>query len=179
MKDLINDTRKYWNQYYDVTDLPETVKNEKTRTCNVTCLAMITGKHPDEILQDMFDKYGKNDQFQWEEHLVDYLEERGFKCEAVTKLAYPAPRHVTVIELEKMKLEVIGGKVILYHKKGHYQIMVGYDFKDGEYFIFNDPAGDRNFPSRYRKRESGHNVKYGADMIKNEIIYGRCWAVTI
>lgn len=179
MKDLFNDTRKYWNQYYDVNDRPETVKNEKVRTCNVSSAGMITGEHPNTVLDNLIDKYGDNDQFMWEEHLVDYLQERGFVCEAVTELAYPKPRHVTEAELNIMKLEILGGKVILYHKKGHYQIMIGYDFADGNYFIFNDPAGDRNFPTKYRKRESGHRVKYPIEKIKDEIIYGKCYAVTI
>jgi hypothetical protein len=177
---VINDTKKYWNQYYDVTDLPETVKNEKTRTCNITCVAMITGEHPDEVLQKMFYKHGKNDRFQWEKNLVKYLESFGHKCKKVAGLAWPKARYIKDKELENIRNEIDKGKVILYHKKGHYHLIIGYK-TEGRYtwYIGNDPAGDRRYSISERKRLSGHRVDYQEGFIKSEKIYGRCWSVTI
>jgi len=175
---VLNNTRSYFNQYYDVTDLPKTVKNEKNRTCNVTCLAMITGQHPDDVLQHMFQKYGVNDQFQWESHLVDYLNERYYECKKLTKHAYPKARKITNDELEMIMGELIKGKVILYHKKGHYQLMIGYHIREGKVeFIFNDPAGDRTKMRWNRTKESGFQVVYTHAKVKREKIYGSCWSV--
>lgn len=181
MIEVICNTKEYFNQYYDVTDLPQTVKNEKNRTCNVTCVAMITGDHPDSVLTDMFVKHGINDKFQWEKNLVDYLRDRGFACKEMTLHAYPKARNVTDRELEKMMGEIVKGKVILYHKKGHYQLMVGYRIVDGGIpeFIFNDPAGDRNKFKYLRKRLSGFRVAYSKKKVQKEKIYGSCWSVEI
>lgn len=181
MIEVINDTKMYYNQYFDVTDIIKTPKNEKGRTCNITCVAMITGSHPDKVLQDMFKKYGMNDHFQWESHLVDYLNEHGHKCKEVTTHAYPNARKITNDELEKIMGELIKGRVILYHKKGHYQLMVGYriDTYHGPEYIFNDPAGDRTKFVRNRKKESGHLVTYTQKKVKREKIYGSCWSVEI
>lgn len=178
MIEVLNDTKKYWNQYHDVTDLPETIKDERRRTCGITCLSMITGEHPDQVLQNMFKKYGKNDKFQWEEHLIKYLRDREFKCVEMTKIAWPKPRRIKEKELEKMRDEIDKGKIILYHKKGHYQLMVGY-VNNGSCYIFNDPAGDRTLPVSKRKRKSGYNIMYTDNMVLSEIIYGRCWSVEI
>jgi hypothetical protein len=178
MIEIINDTKKYFNQYFDVKDLPETKKNEKHRTCNVTCVAMITGIHPDIILKDMMKIYGRNDKYMWEEHLLKYLKSKGFKSKPITKLAWPRARHITDKELEKMRDEIKKGRIIFYHKKGHYQLMVGYG-NEGTYYIFNDPAGDRTIPIKKRRKKSGHNVKYTDVMISREMIYGRCWSIKI
>lgn len=180
MIQVINDTKMYWNQYYDVTDIIKTPKNEKGRTCNITCVAMIVGYHPDRVLQDMFARHGMNDQFQWESNLTHYLEEHGHKCTEITKHAYPKARKITNDEIEKILGELQKGKVILYHKKGHYQLMVGYRMV-GQVpeFIFNDPAGDRTKFVRNRAKESGHLVTYSNKKVKREKIYGSCWSVEI
>jgi len=173
----LNQTKAYWNQYFDITDLPETRKNEKFRTCNVCCVAMITGGHPDDVLGYMLLKYGINNKFQWEENLIKYLREKGYKCKKVTFLAWPRARKIWDSELKKMRAEIDKGNIIFYHKKGHYQLMIGYDNDD--IFIFNDPAGDRNKSRKLRKRLSGYNVRYFYNKIKAEKIYGRCWSVEI
>jgi len=172
----INDTPRYVNQYYDVTDLPETAKDERKRTCNVSCVAMITDQDVNEVLQDFFERYGKGDEFQYEENLVKYLEENGYDCNRITKPAWPRARVPMKSELEEMKLYLDKGAVILYHKDGHYQIMIGYE--SGGY-IFNDPAGDRKQAQKDRSRESGHCVLYPASMIESERIYGSCYGVII
>lgn len=180
MIEKINDTEKYWNQYFDVTDIFSTKKDERTRTCNITCVAMITGEHPDIILQKFWEKYGQNDKFQWESLLIKYLENRGHKCREITKHAYPKARKITDHELTDLIGELINGRVILYHKKGHYQLMVGYRMIDQvPEFIFNDPAGDRKKMKWQRKKESGHLVPYSYGKVKREKIYGSCWSVEI
>ena len=176
MKHKINDTKKYFNQYHDVIDLPETPKYEPGRTCNITCIAMIRGKDPNKILQKFFKMYGVNNKFQWEGNLIKYLKDVGHECRAVTGLAWPIPRKVRKKELERMKKEIDEGKIIFYHKRGHYQLMVGYYSKG---FIFNDPAGDRRLLLKDRSRESGHLVTYSYKKVRSERIFGRCWAVTI
>lgn len=177
---IINHTVSYYNQYYDVSDLPETIKDERTRTCNITCIAMITGEKPDDVLANMFNIHGRNDKFQWEENLILYLKEYGFSCEPVTKLAYPSARSVTDDELKKMRDEIIDGRIIFYHKLGHYQIMVGFENIDNNItYIFNDPAGDRRLAKDSRDKMSGFEVGYSSRMVKIEKIYGRCWSVVI
>mgnify|MGYP001546421035 CR=1 FL=1 len=183
---VVNDTPTYINQYFDVTDLPETVWDEKPNTCNVSCVGMICFLSPDIVLHDMYRKYRyntqfQNTQFQWEEHLISYLQECGHICEPVTKSAWPNARFIKNSELKKMRKEIDKGKVIFYHKHGHYQLMVGYiKHNNGRYtYIFNDPAGDRRVQYNYRSRESGHLVGYDSYMVKNEPIYCRCWSVTL
>lgn len=182
MIEIINDTKLYWNQYFDVTDLPGTIKDERKRTCNITSVAMILGKHPDRVLNGMFDKYGVNDKFMWERHLINYLIDNGFECTEITKHAYPEARKITDDELINMMNNIKDGRIIFYHKKGHYQLMVGYrireDAKLPEY-IFNDPAGDRNKMLWRRKQNSGHLVTYSHKKIKREKIYGSCYSVRI
>lgn len=170
---------KYYNQYYDVTDIPETKKDERLRTCNVTCVAMIVGKHPDIVLKEIWDEYGINDKFQWEGTLISYLEKRGFNCFPITELAWPKSRHVTKSELQMMCRNLENGHIILYHKEGHYQLLVDYELDDHSevQYIFNDPAGNRLLPISSRKRESGHEVRYSEAFVLSEKIYGRCWAV--
>jgi len=173
----VNYTKKYWNQYFDVTDDPKTKKNEKYRTCGVTCVSMITGEHPDEVLQNIFIQHGKNDKFQWEENLIAYLVKKGYHCKEITKLAYPKPRKVTRKELQSMRDEIDKGNIIFYHKSGHYQLMVGYEGDDT--FIFNDPAGNRIMRVKYRNRKSGYKVQYSEARVLSEKIYGRCWSIEI
>lgn len=183
MKSVINDTVKYWNQYHDVKDLPETAKDERSRTCNITCVAMITGEHPDKVLKKFFDKYGINDKFMWQELLVDYLIEAGFKCDdyIIKPQAYPDARHIKISELKAMRAEIDDGKIIFYHKCGHYQLMVGYsiDNEGNIDYIFNDPAGNRTKSLKYRSRKSGYLVGYPERMVLAEPIYGKCYSVTI
>lgn len=179
MTKVLHDTRLYWNQYHDVTDIRKTPRDERERTCGVTSVSMITGEHPDTVLNEMIHTYGWNDKFQWEELLIGYLRNSGFKCVRVAGPAYPKPRKVTDLELDNMVLEMMGGKVIFYHKKGHYQVMVGC-LTDGDKhhkFIFNDPAGDRTKLRINRAKESGHNVEYPLSKVKREKIYGSCWSV--
>jgi hypothetical protein len=177
MKSKINHTKKYWNQYHDVTDIPKTKKNEKDRTCGITSAAMITGEHPDVVLKYMLDKHGKNDKFQWEENLIAYLVEKGFPCNEITKIAYPKPRRVTKTELQRMRDEIDKGNIIFYHKSGHYQLMIGYEGEDT--FIFNDPAGNRIVGKRFRSRKSGFKIMYSQARVLSEKIFGRCWSVKI
>lgn len=180
MIEKINDTLVYWSQYHDVTDLPETLKDERTRTCNITCVAMILGVHPDDVLTNMIRRYGLNDKFQWESNLINYLKEYGCVCKEITKHAYPKPRRVTEVELTNMMLEIDKGKIIFYHKAGHYQIMVGYRIKKSiPEFIFNDPAGNRNLLLYKRRKSSGHLITYSRKKVMREKIYGSCWSVEI
>lgn len=177
-----NDTRVYWNQYFDVMDLPETSKDERKRTCNVSCVAMITGESPNSVLKNMIKIYGEdNDKYQWEELLIEYLQDAGFDCKPLTKTAWPRPREILDEELKAMMLEIRNGGVIFYHKYGHYQIMTGFrqigPLNLG--FYFNDPAGDRKKPYYKRDRVSGHNVLYPYEMVKHEPIFGKCWGVRL
>ena len=177
---MINDTQKYWNQYHDIIDIPETWQDDRTRTCNICCIAMITGKNPNDILREMLDKYGINDQFQWEENLIGYLESSGYECFPITELAYPKPRYITIADFDKMCAIIDSGQIILYHKYGHYQLFIGYE--DNEFsrcYIFNDPAGDRTLPLAMRTKNSGHCVRYSETFVLEEKIFGRCWVVKI
>lgn len=180
MIEVINDTKRYWNQYKDVTDIFSTKKDERTRTCNITCVSMITGDHPDAILHEFWEKYGQNDKFQWESLLIKYLEDNGYPCKKMTEHAYPKARQIRDHELIDMMGELVKGKVIFYHKKGHYQLMVGYRIIDQvPEYIFNDPAGDRTKMRWQRKKGSGHLVTYSHQKVKREKIYGSCYSVTI
>lgn len=173
----INQTEKYWNQYYDVTDISITPWNDKLVTCNACCGGMISGKHPDIVLKELLALYGINKKFQWEEHLLKYLKSSEFKCKKITfPVAWPVARKIFDRELKKMRDEIDKGNIIFYHKKGHYQIMVGYQ---DDNFIFNDPAGDRKISKKLRERKSGKNVVYPYSMVKSEKIYGRCWSIEI
>lgn len=179
---MINDTKKYWNQYYDVKDVLETPQYEPFRTCNITCVAMITGEDPNDVLKKMWDKYGVNDQFQWEEHLISYLEEKGLDCKEITSpVAWPEARVIREDELVDIVLAIEEGKIIFYHKEGHYQLLIGYEIdNNGQmWYFFNDPAGDRTRSIKNRGRLSGHKVKYSKEFIMSEKIYGRCWAISI
>ena len=173
----INDTPSYFNQYFDVSDLPETLSNEKYNTCNVSCLGMITQLHPDVILNYMFNKYGVNDKYQWEENIIQYLTDNGYTTKPVTALAWPYERKITDEELEVIRAEIDKGNVILYHKSGHYQLLIGYMDKNN--YVFNDPAGNRRLPLTERESESGHKVVYSVSMLKSEPLYGRCWSVNL
>jgi len=179
-----NDTVKYYNQYHDIIDIPETPKSEPKRTCNVTCVAMITGEDPNDVLDYFLNKYGlQTDKFQWQELLIYYLERAGHNNKAVlNKAAYPQARHIGDDELKQMMVEIRQGRVIFYHKKGHYQIMTGFEIDEmGNMinFIFNDPAGDRKIRHANRTRESGHSVSYSYEMVKAEKIYGMCYSIEI
>lgn len=174
---IVNDTKKYWDQYRDVTDIPETPQNDKLRTCGVSCAGMFTAVHPDVILQEMFEKYGINDKFKWEKHLIEYLKTNGHTCNPIMKNIHPK-RYITEKELAKMRAEIDKGNVIFYHKAGHYQIMVGY-LNNGACYVFNDPAGDRTIGRSKRRKKSGHNVIYPREFIVLEKIKGRCWSVTV
>lgn len=171
----MNDTKQYVNQYYDVYDLPETKSYEPGRTCNVSCVAMITGEDVNDVLKWFIGKYGWNDKFQWEENLIAYLVDKGYTCEPLTEAAYPKPRVPSSRDMNAMKAALDEGKIVLYHKTGHYQLLVGYD--DSGY-MFNDPAGDRQLKQSDRARESGHMVHYPTSMVMSETIYGRCWAIS-
>jgi len=176
----INDTPIYFNQYFDVTDLPDTLSNEKYNTCNVSCLGMITNLHPDVILNYMFNKYGKNNKYQWEENIVQYLTDNGYIVNPVTAMAWPYERKITDEELTVIRNEIDKGNVILYHKSGHYQLLIGYVKNDNKIdYVFNDPAGDRKLPREQRESESGHKVVYSYGRIKSEPLYGRSWAVNL
>lgn len=172
----INDTIHYVNQYHDVRDLPETPQVEGTRTCNVSCVAMITGEDVNSVLE----KIGlAGDRFQWEETLVAYLRKAGRVCAAVGKPAYPNKRQPDDADLKAYRDAIDTGAVVLYHKYGHYQLLVGYEYTGSAYtYIFNDPAGDRRQPQYKRIRDSGHLVPYSEDMVKAEHLYGQCWAVS-
>lgn len=185
-----NDTKCYYNQYFDIIDVPETPEKEPLRTCNITCIAMITGENPNIVLDYFFKKYGfeigvKSPHFQWQELLTDYLEMKGFKNRKIIEdkeIAYPKARYIFDKELQRCMNEIKNGKVILYHKDGHYQIMTGFEIDNtGQTidFIFNDPAGNRIVPKVERERESGHSVHYPYSMIKSEKIYGNLYAVEI
>lgn len=177
---VLNNTKKYWCQYTDVTDIKSTPRDERERTCGVTSISMVTGEHPDGVLQTVRLNYGKGDRFQWESHLIDYLDRRHFNCLELTDHAYPKPRKITNDELEVMMGELIKGRIIFYHKKGHYQLMIGYQIRKGKVeFIFNDPAGDRKLLRYLRKKNSGHRVIYSYAKVKREKIYGSCWSVVI
>jgi len=173
---MINNTAHYVNQYHDVLDRPETPNvKEQERTCNICCVAMITGEDVNDIFQWFVDKYGWNDKFQTEEYIIPYLNVRGFKAEALTVNTWPKSWKPTQAEIDKMIDAIDRGCWVLYHKFGHYQLMVGHD---GDDLIFNDPAGDRRLPVNERARESGHLVAYPRSMIMNEPRFGRCWAVS-
>jgi hypothetical protein len=160
------------------------VKNEKRRTCNITCVAMFTGEHPDEVLQKMFKRHGKNSKFQLQGNLIEYLEDHGFECRGVTRSVgkwndFPRGDTPTKKELMVMRHCIMSKTPILYHMFGHYQILIGYiiDKEDKYHYIFNDPAGDRNKPVKERKRKSGYHVVYSEEKVLKDKIYGKCFAV--
>lgn len=179
MKRVFNDTRCYHNQYFTVTDLKETKMNEKLNTCNVCSVGMIVEQHPDVILHYMYKTYGMNQKFMWESNLIKYLEDCGHECKQIG--VGWKKRKVKDSELEIMRNAISDGKIVFYHKHGHYYLMVGFeDLGNGKYnYIFNDSAGDRKIARRKRNEESGHLVVYPEKMVKKEKIYGSCWIVTI
>ena len=181
MVEIQNDTPRYINQYYKIKDNLKMPGNEAVRTCNISCVSMITDEEPNGVLQWFFDKYGYCKKFQWEENLISYLKMKGHKCKSITALSYPKPRHITDDEIKKMMRHLRYGNVIFYHKKGHYYLIIGYVIDDNESlsFICNDPAGDRKLSKRDRLEDSGHTVIYPVDMIKAEKIYGRNWSVEL
>lgn len=174
-----NDTAQYVNQYFDVKDVPEMPGPENIRTCNISCVAMITGDDVNDILQYMMKKYGYTKKYQWEENLITYLEAKGFVCRPVSITRWPLPGKIKDDEIKTIMAEIRQGKVIFYHKSGHYQLVTGYKiYNDNSVdFILNDPAGDRKLKVSKRKRESGHKVLYPLSMIKSERLYGKCWSV--
>jgi len=178
----INQTKKYYNQYFDIDDIPKTAQNEKEITCNITSVSMITGENPNMVLCKFLKRYGQNKKFQWEENLISYLKENGFACYPVTELAWPKSKVITENDLEKMRSAIDKGKIIYYHEAGHYSLMIGYEKdENGEIlYIFNDPAGDRKIRySGKRTLESGLNVRYKKSFLEFRPLFGRCWAVTV
>lgn len=186
IKTIINDTKAYWNQYKDVKDIQKTPEEEPLRTCNVTSVAMIVNENPNDVLWYFINKYGyeigvRSPHFQWQELLVRYIQVAGYevKNNLITPQAYPDARNIKLEELKRMREEIDNGNIILYHKCGHYQVLVGYEIHiDGNIdYVFNDPAGDRRLPYKKRKRESGHLVRYLETMIISEPIYGLCYTI--
>jgi hypothetical protein len=113
--------------------------------CGAATVSMITGQPP----QDVANEIGSTAP---DIGLTEYLDDKGFATEKIidggsesTQWGFiPSPENFS-----KMKDVLDSGKVILYHfwgkdgrSAGHYAICKGYE---GEDFIFNDPAGDRNF----------------------------------
>lgn len=182
MRWIVNDPEKCWNQYFDVTNIKSTPPDEKKRTCNICCVAMITGEHPDIVLKYFFDKYGSDsDRFQWQGELIGYIKRKGFKTSELFDEGIENPRFPTEKELKIMRKSIKKGNIIFYHKAGHYQLMVGYLIhnKNRIDYIFYDPAGDRKLYRFRRSRESGCRVVYPDSMIKSEKIYGMCYEVQI
>lgn len=179
-----NNTEAYYNQYFDVKDLPETSDYEPGTTCNITCIAMITGEDPNDVLNWFIIKYqGDQQKHKWQELLIDYLEISGFQCEPILdKAAYPKARSITDNELKKCMNEISQGNIIFFHKDGHYELMTGFEIDNqGNMinFIFNDPAGNRKIRVADRSRDSGHGVYYSKEMIQREKIYGMCYSINI
>lgn len=178
---ILNNTKHFVNQYFDVKDVLEMKGHERVRTCNVSSAAMITNENVNVVLRNFLNRFGFNRKYQWESNLIKYLEKKGHNCKSITKLSWPIARKITDEEIKKMMNELKYGNVIFYHKKGHYYLIVGYHVNENNdlFFIANDPAGDRKLPLNLRERESGKNVYYPVSMIREEKIYGRNWSVKI
>jgi hypothetical protein len=107
---------------------------------------------------------------EYESSILGYLSDQGYSYTKLTS-GYGA-RKPTDGDLANMRETIKSNGVVLYHFKGHYAVMWGYQ-KTGEgendyQYFFDDPAGDR---TEGYFNDSGEKAAYSQDYLKTQDIY--------
>ncbi|MGB4268289.1 MAG: RHS repeat-associated core domain-containing protein [Spirochaetota bacterium] len=166
-------------QYIRQTDKDRIEEGRSRKSaCNISSVGIISGFNPntvDDIIR-VKDGKGNFEYRQFETSLVKFLTDMGFDVENITKRG--GDRILTNEELKAMREAIKDGKVILFHFKGHYAVMIGYQ-KNGNgendfNYIFYDPAGDRK---QGYFNNNGVNAVYSQKYLQSQMYRGDAYSV--